>query len=58
MVKPMEVQDKHDSPWRIVRAAILNGVAIPATAIAQLEARGVDVGELENRIRQQFEWRH
>jgi hypothetical protein len=50
----MEMQTKHTTPLRIVRAAILNGVAIPATAIAQLEALGIDVGKLEQRIRQQF----
>ena len=39
------------NPMRIFRAAILNGVTPPATVIAALEARGIDVGELENRLR-------
>ena len=58
MVKPMEMQVKHETPYRIARAAVLNGVAIPATVVAQLEALGVNVGEFENRIRQSFAWRH
>lgn len=37
---------------RIARAAVLNGVSIPETTKAILEARGIDVGELEQRIRQ------
>ncbi len=37
---------------RIARAAILNGVSIPSQTVAVLEARGIDVGELETRIRQ------
>jgi hypothetical protein len=41
---------------RIVRAAILNGVPIPPRAAAQLEARGINVGDLENRIIQNMEF--
>lgn len=37
---------------RIARAAVLNGVDIPARTAAVLEARGVNVGELERRLRQ------
>lgn len=37
-------------PNRIARAAILNGVPIPAIVAAQLQARGVNVGELEQRL--------
>ena len=40
---------------RIARAAVLNGVSIPETTKAVLEARGIDVGELEQRIRQNME---
>lgn len=39
-------------PLRIARAAVLNGLPIPATTAAQLEARGVNVGDLEQRLRQ------
>ncbi len=35
---------------RIARAAILNGVPIPAVTIAVLQSQGVDVGALENRV--------
>jgi hypothetical protein len=44
-------------PARIARAAVWNGVAIPAVAAAQLEARGINVGELEQRIRDTMECR-
>jgi hypothetical protein len=54
----LEYQAKHSSPDRVFRAAILNGVPIPEQARATLEARGVDTSELEQRIRQQIEWRH
>jgi hypothetical protein len=43
-------------PHRIARAAILNGVPIPAVTVAQLQARGVNVGELEARLRQNMEF--
>jgi hypothetical protein len=43
-------------PQRIARAAILNGVPIPAVTVAQLQARGVNVGELEARLRQNMEF--
>jgi hypothetical protein len=43
-------------PLRIVRHAILNGVPIPAVQAAQLEARGINVGDLENRLRQNLEF--
>lgn len=39
-------------PARVARLAVLNGLPIPATAAAQLEARGVNVGDLEQRLRQ------
>jgi hypothetical protein len=48
---------QHQDPLRIARAAILNGVPVPPVAAAQLEARGVDVGALEIRLRQNFEFR-
>lgn len=35
---------------RIARAAVLNGVSIPPQTVAVLQARGVDVGELETRL--------
>ena len=36
---------------RIARAAVLNGVTIPPITTAVLEARGINVGELEQRLR-------
>lgn len=39
-------------PQRVARAAVLNGVPIPPSVVAQLEARGINVGDLENRLRQ------
>lgn len=42
---------------RIARAAVLNGVAIPAITTAVLAARGVDVGELEQRLRHSMEFK-
>jgi hypothetical protein len=54
----MEYQAKHSSPDRVFRAAILNGTPVPEQTRAVLEARGVDTSELEQRIRQQIEWRH
>lgn len=44
-------------PARIARAAVLNGVPIPLTVVAQLEARGIDVGKLEYRLRQGLEFK-
>lgn len=44
-------------PQRIARAAILNGVPIPERAIAELEARGINVGDLETRLRQSLEFK-
>lgn len=41
-------------PLRIARAAVLNGMSIPATTIAVLEARGIDVGKLEFRLHQEM----
>lgn len=41
---------------RIARAAILNGVSVPAHTAAVLEARGVNLGELEARILQNMEF--
>lgn len=55
---PMHTQTKHDPDGSMARFAILNGVPIPAATVARLEARGVNVGELEQRIRQSIEWRH
>lgn len=46
----------HMDHSRIARAAILNGVSIPETTKAILEARGVDIAELEQRIRQNMEF--
>jgi hypothetical protein len=51
----MQVQDKHMNPERLFRSAILNGVQPSAVVVARLEARGVNVGELEARLRQQLE---
>lgn len=39
-------------PRRLFRAAILNSTPVPPIVITQLEARGINVGELEQRIRQ------
>jgi hypothetical protein len=50
----MNVQLLHDNDMRLVRHAIINAVPLPPKAVARLEARGVNVGELEARIRQQF----
>jgi hypothetical protein len=48
------MQTQYDRDAQLVRAAILNGVPLPAQSVARLEARGVNVGEMEARIRQQF----
>lgn len=42
--------DQTINPQRVARAAIFNGIPIPATVAAQLEARGINVGELEQRL--------
>ena len=42
---------------RIARAAVLNGMPIPAQTYAVLSARGVNVGELETRIRSSLEFK-
>ena len=39
-------------PQRLFRAAILNGVPVPETVRATLEARGIDTSELERRLLQ------
>ncbi|UGA46843.1 hypothetical protein HU230_0012670 [Bradyrhizobium quebecense] len=42
---------------RIARASILNAVPIPEQTKAVLEARGVDLGELEQRLRHNMGFR-
>jgi hypothetical protein len=37
-------------PLRTARRYVLNGHPIPATVAAQLEARGIDPGALEQRL--------
>lgn len=54
----MEYQAKHSSPQRVFRAAVLNGVPVPEVVRALLESQGINTGELENRLRQQVEFRH
>jgi hypothetical protein len=49
-VLPLHNIPSNDGDLRIARAAILNGVSIPERTKAVLEARGVDVGELEARL--------
>jgi hypothetical protein len=39
------------NPHRIARASVLNGVPIPQHVCDQLTAQGVNVGELETRLR-------
>jgi hypothetical protein len=46
----------NDNPLRAARFAVINGVPIPARTAAQLEARGINVGELEYRIRQNMQF--
>lgn len=48
----MQTSPLPNSPERLARAAILNGQPVPPTVTAQLEARGVNVGELERRLRE------
>jgi hypothetical protein len=50
------LRDWWNDPQRIARHAVLNGVPIPAHVAAILEARGINVGELEQRIRQNTEF--
>lgn len=42
---------------RIARAAILNGMGIPPVTAAILQSRGVDVGELEQRVLASMEFK-
>ena len=42
---------------RIARAAVLNAVPIPPQTAAVLEARGINVGELEARLLQNLGFR-
>jgi hypothetical protein len=44
------------NPMRIARAAVLNGLPISPRVAAMLEAQGINVGELEQRIRQNMEF--
>lgn len=44
-------REQHLDPSRIARHAVLNGIPIPAKTVAQLEARGINVSELETRLR-------
>jgi hypothetical protein len=52
----MMCQAIHASPQRAFREAVLKGEVPPAWAAAQLQAAGIDVGELEDRLRQQSTW--
>lgn len=54
----MQVQTPHTNLQRIFRAAILNGTTPSHSVVAQLEAIGINTSELEQRIRQQVEFRH
>ena len=53
----MEYATKQVNPMRVARAAILNGGPVPPTIAAQLQAIGVNVGELEQRLKQSMELR-
>lgn len=48
--EPLKFAEYHT--LRMARAAVLNGAPIPAQIQAQLEARGIDVGALEQRLLQ------
>jgi hypothetical protein len=50
----MNVQTQYTSPHRLFRAAIINGVQPPAYVVDALVNQGVNVAELEQRIRQSF----
>jgi hypothetical protein len=52
------IKTTNDNPFREARAAVLAGKPIPATTSATLESRGVDVGALEQRIKEADGWRH
>lgn len=54
----MHIKTTNDNPFRAAREAVLSGQAIPATVSATLEARGVDVGALEQRLKENDAWRH
>lgn len=54
----LNVKTTNDNPWRAAREAVLNGQPIPASTSAALEARGVDVGALEQRLKETATWRH
>jgi len=53
----MEYQRRHSTPSRLARAAILNGLPVPPAVAAQLEAIGINVGDLEARIKQSMEFK-
>lgn len=50
-------REQYLDPSRIARNAVLNGLPIPAQAAAQLEARGINVSDLEARLRLNQEFR-
>ena len=54
----MEFQIKHSSAARNFRNDVLRGVEPSITDRATLEARGIDTGALEQRIRQSREIHH
>lgn len=52
-----EMQE-HDAPLIAARRYVLMGHRIPARTQAQLEARGIDVGALEQRLIEQQQRAH
>lgn len=46
-----------NNPLRLARSAILNGVPVPQTVQAQLEAQGIDVGALQTRLMESMEFK-
>lgn len=48
----MQHTPSHNDPFRAALHAIINNQPIPVVVAAQLEARGIDVGALEIRIKQ------
>jgi hypothetical protein len=50
----MSFRAQTTDPHRVFRAAIMNGVEPPMEVIATLEARGVNIGDLERRVRESF----
>ena len=52
----MQTSPSHN-PQVIARQHVLNGQPIPAYIAAQLEARSINVGELEARLMQSQEFR-